>query len=67
MSSSKFLKYEYYLNSSITYFKSNFEKRAKFLNKKKFLFTEISNFINQNNKISKKIIYDYCLQIKNEK
>ena len=46
MSSSKFLKYEYYLNSSITYFKSNFEKRAKFLNKKKFLFAEISNFIN---------------------
>ncbi len=33
----------------------------------KLSIKEISNFINQNNKISKKIIYDYCLQIKNEK
>ena len=32
----------------------------------KLSIKEISNFINQNNKISKKIIY-YCLQIKNEK
>ena len=46
MSNSKFLKYEYYLNSSILFFKSNFEKRIQFLNKKNFLFNEISNFIN---------------------
>ena len=46
MSNSKFLKYEYYLDSSITFFRSNFEKRIKFLNKKNFLFAEISNFVN---------------------
>ena len=46
MNSSKFLKYEYYLNSSISFFKSNFEKRLRFLKKKNFLFNEISNFIN---------------------
>ena len=28
---------------------------------------EISNLINQNKKVSKKTIYDYCLKIKNEK
>ena len=33
----------------------------------KFSIKEISNFLNQKNKISKKIIYDYCLMIKNEK
>ena len=32
----------------------------------KLTIKEISNLINQNNKISKKIIYDYCLKIKNE-
>ena len=37
---------EYYLSSSILFFKSNFEKRIKFLNKKNFLFNEISSFIN---------------------
>ena len=41
----KLLKNDYYLNSSISYFKINFEKRLKFLQKKKFLFNEISNFI----------------------
>ena len=46
MSGSKFLRYEYYLNSSISFFKFNYEKRLKFLNKKNFLFKEISNFIN---------------------
>ena len=46
MNISKFLKYDYYLNSSLTYFKSNFENRVKFIRKKKFLFNEISNFIN---------------------
>ena len=46
MNISNFIKYEYYLNSSISFFKSNFEKRLKFLKKKTFLFNEISNFIN---------------------
>ena len=32
----------------------------------KFSTKEIINFINQNNKISKKIIYDFCLKLKNE-
>ena len=41
----KLLKNDYYLNSSISYFKINFEKRLKFLQKKNFLFNEISNFI----------------------
>ena len=27
---------------------------------------EITNIINQNNKISKKEIYNYCLKLKNE-
>ncbi len=46
MDNSKLHKYEYYLNSSISFFKSNFEKRINFLKKKNFLFTEISSFIN---------------------
>jgi len=33
---------------------------------KKFSTKEIINFINQNNNISKKIIYDFCLKLKNE-
>ena len=37
---------DYYLNSSIQFFKTNFEKRLKFLKKKIYLFNEISNFIN---------------------
>ena len=32
----------------------------------KFSTKEIINFINQNNKISKKVIYDFCLKLKNE-
>ncbi len=32
----------------------------------KFSTKEITDFINQNNKISKKIIYDFCLKLKNE-
>tara|TARA_B100000902_G_scaffold385012_1_gene425859 strand:+ start:1740 stop:3164 length:1425 start_codon:yes stop_codon:yes gene_type:complete len=40
------LKNNYYLYSSINFFKSNFEKRLQFVEKKKFLFNEISNFIN---------------------
>ena len=45
MNIAKLLKNDYYLSSSISYFKINFEKRLKFLQKKKFLFNEISNFI----------------------
>ena len=36
----------YYLKSSLLFFKNNFRKRLKFLSKKKFLFSEISNFLN---------------------
>ena len=46
MNNKNFSKYEYYLESSILFFKSNFEKRIEFLKKKIFLFNEISNFIN---------------------
>ena len=42
----KNLKNDYFLHSSINFFKSNFEKRLQFIEKKKFLFSEISNFIN---------------------
>ena len=33
----------------------------------KLSIKEITNFLNQNKKISKKLIYNYCLQLKNEK
>ncbi len=33
---------------------------------KKLSIREITNFINQNNKVSKKEIYNYCLSLKNE-
>ena len=36
MNISKLLKNDYYLNSSISFFKSNFEKRLKFIQKKIF-------------------------------
>ena len=36
----------YYLKSSISFFKTKFEKRLNFLKKKYFLFNEISNFLN---------------------
>ena len=59
--------------SEITNYKKNSQilsesdKRliSKMINK--LSIKEISNLINQNNKISKKTIYDYCLKIKNEK
>jgi len=35
--------------------------------KNKLSIKDIVNFIHQKNKISKKIIYDYCIKIKNEK
>ena len=43
---SKIVKNEYYLKSNLSFFKSKYEKRLKFLKKKNFLFNEISNFIN---------------------
>ena len=43
---SKIVKDEYYLQSSLSFFKLKYEKRLKFLKKKNFLFNEISNFIN---------------------
>ena len=36
----------YYLKSSINFFKKKFEKRFSFIKKKNFLFSEISNFLN---------------------
>ena len=33
----------------------------------KLSIKDIVNLIHQKNKISKKIIYDYCIKIKNEK
>ena len=46
MKISKLSNNNYYLNSSILFFKSFFDKRIEFINKKKFLFNEISSFIN---------------------
>lgn len=46
MKISKLSENNYYLDSSVSFFKSNFKKRIKFIDKKKFLFKEISNFIN---------------------
>tara|TARA_A100001011_G_C14308609_1_gene844420 strand:+ start:1198 stop:2622 length:1425 start_codon:yes stop_codon:yes gene_type:complete len=49
----------YYLKSSINFFKKKFEKRLKFIKQKNFLFIEISNFLNNciNNT---KDIYIFC-------
>ena len=33
----------------------------------KFTTKEISEIISKNSKISKKVVYNYCLKIKNEK
>ena len=45
------------------------ESDKRLINKmiNKLSIKEITNLINKNNKISKKIIYDYCLKIKDEK
>ena len=59
--------------SEITNYKKNLqilnESDKKLINKmiNKLSIKEISDLINQNKKISKKIIYDYCLKIKNKK
>ena len=49
----------YYLKSSINFFKTKSEKRFNFINKKKFLFTEISNFLNNCIDTSKNV-YIFC-------
>ena len=49
----------YYLKSSINFFKTKSEKRFNFINKKKFLFTEISNFLNNCIDTSKNV-YFFC-------
>ena len=59
MNTSKILKDNYYLSSSISFFKSNFENRLKFLKKKNFLFNEISDFIN-NCIDSSKNVFIFC-------
>ena len=51
-------------NTSHTLSESDKRIIKKMINK--LSIKEISNLIHQNNKISKKIIYDYCLKIKNE-
>ena len=45
------------------------ESDKRIINKmiNKLSIKEISSIINENNKIPKKVIYDYCLTIKNEK
>ncbi|MDA8559822.1 hypothetical protein N9K62_02745, partial [Candidatus Pelagibacter bacterium] len=40
------IKFDYYLKTSAIFFHSNYKKRLQFIKKKKFLFDEISNFIN---------------------
>ena len=54
-------------NKKISQILSESDKRIinKMINK--FSIKEISSIINENNKIPKKVIYDYCLTIKNEK
>ena len=39
-------KKNYYLEASLRFFETNYEKRLKFLDTKNFLFSEISHFIN---------------------
>ncbi len=46
MKISDFSNNSYYLNSSLSFFKESFEKRLSFIKKKKFLFNEISDFLN---------------------
>ena len=62
MKISKLQDNNYYLNSSILFFKSFFYKRIEFINKKKFLFNEISSFIN-NYRQFKKCIYVLCWKL----
>ncbi|WP_075536116.1 glycosyltransferase family 2 protein [Candidatus Pelagibacter communis] len=51
---------KYYLSSSIEYFKNFLQNRKNFIKKKKFLFLEISNFINNCIDNSKKI-FVFCV------
>ena len=59
MKFSKIIEKNYYLNSSLIFFKNSFEKRINFINKKIFLFEEISNFINNCIDQSKNIFF-FC-------
>jgi 16S rRNA (cytidine1402-2'-O)-methyltransferase len=54
-------------NKKISHILNESDKRIinKMINK--LSIKEISSIINENNKIPKKVIYDYCLAIKNEK
>ena len=57
--------------------KTNYKKNLQILSESdkrlinkminKLSIKEISDLVNRNSKTSKKIIYDYCLRIKNEK
>ena len=59
MKFSEIIEKNYYLNSSLIFFKNSFEKRINFINKKIFLFEEISNFINNCIDQSKNIFF-FC-------
>ena len=48
---------KYYLNTSKEYFNNNSESRLEFINKKRFLFSEISKFINNCINNSKEVFY----------
>ena len=50
---------QYYLNSSENFFEKNFDKRLKFIRDKKFLFSEISKFVNNCINNSKEI-FIFC-------
>ncbi len=60
-----FLKKKIDKNFSQTLSESDKRNIKKMINK--LTIKEITNLINQNNKISKKEIYNFCLKLKNEK
>jgi len=55
-----FDKNNHFLKSSFDYFKNNKKKRISFVKNKSFLFSEISNFLNNCISDSKKIIFFCC-------
>ena len=55
----EFSENRYYLKSSRDFFKKKFEKRFNFIKKKSFLFSEISNFLN-NCIDNSKNVYMFC-------
>ena len=54
-------------NKKISQILSESDKRIIHNMINKLSVKEISSIINENNKIPKKVIYDYCLMVKNEK